>query len=504
MNGGMVMVHASWRVLCRHRRAPGRRWVASLLVMALLAPLALPALAQADGLGSGIDSYLSSWESMMTVSKPGFYEGQTRGYITGGSFDMRFPNRNATPFAITFPSVSAGCGGVSLMGGAFSFINMEQFTQYLQAIAQNAIGMAFNLALTTLCPQCATVLSKLEQIAREVAGSLKNSCKMTKELFQFAGLTPDNLSGIANENCKLINSTLGSVSDLWGGDTVCKDPGATQQAEQRALQANPEKGADPSNPPPNLTSGNLFWASYLKVQGDEPEYTYPFGEELMSLYGTYVIDALNNTTPEPAPYIATVEISQFLDGWEAGTGPRFWRCDETSLCLKPELGDADAYVGLVSQIRGRLMSYVEDYQARHRAQLSFYLTENIVGVPILKLLSSSGNIPGQTDVVINLTSRYLAILLLRKYVRKVADAVKGEAQRGWQPQILKQFTDTMQERQTEIDQDLEIERDRLYRHLQVIQNLIAMVSANQGSNASMFARHTAFTSKMLRNGPMGH
>ena len=305
MQGGVAVLHASWRFLRRLIRTQGRRWVASLLVVTFLASPLLPSLAEAAGLGTGINSFLRDREGQVTMSKPNFYEGQTRGYITGGSFDMRFPNRNVTPFAVTMPSISAGCGGVSLMGGAFSFINMQQFTQYLQAIAQNAMGMAFNLALTTLCPQCATVLSKLEQIAREVASNLKNSCKMTKEAFEFAGLTPNKLSGYANENCKLINSSLGEVSDI-GGDSVCKDPGATQKAERAAINADPNKGGDPAAPPPNLTSGNLFWAAYLKIQGDQPEYTLRFGEELMSLYGTFVVDALNYPSAQPIPINSTL------------------------------------------------------------------------------------------------------------------------------------------------------------------------------------------------------
>ena len=504
MQGGVAVLHASWRFLRRLIRTQGRRWVASLLVVTFLASPLLPSLAEAAGLGTGIDSFLRDWEGQVTMSKPNFYEGQTRGYITGGSFDMRFPNRNVTPFAVTMPSISAGCGGVSLMGGAFSFINMQQFTQYLQAIAQNAMGMAFNLALTTLCPQCATVLSKLEQIAREVASNLKNSCKMTKEAFEFAGLTPDKLSGYANENCKLINSSLGEVSDIWGGDSVCKDPGATQKAERAAINADPNKGGDPAAPPPNLTSGNLFWAAYLKIQGDQPEYTLRFGEELMSLYGTFVVDALNYPSAQPIPINSTLEIHHLLNGWDASNAPDMLFCDEYDKCLQLAKQSGSPYAGLVPGIKTRLVQYVADYTERNRNSIPVYLTQNIVGIPMMKLLANSAYIPGQSDIVMDVMSRYLAVFLLKQYVRTVAAAVKGEAQRGWSPIALIPFNKKMEERETQITADLEQERQNLFNQIQMIQKLVEMTNANQGSNSNMFSRHTAFTSKMLRGGAMGH
>ncbi len=52
------------------------------------------------------------------------------------------------------PSFSAGCGGIDLFGGSFSFINMNQFVDLMRAVASNAAGYAFQLAINAMCPDC--------------------------------------------------------------------------------------------------------------------------------------------------------------------------------------------------------------------------------------------------------------------------------------------------------------------------------------------------------------
>ena len=42
---------------------------------------------------------------------------------TGGSLMMRAPGRNYPLATVQLPSLRAGCGGIDIYGGAFSFIN---------------------------------------------------------------------------------------------------------------------------------------------------------------------------------------------------------------------------------------------------------------------------------------------------------------------------------------------------------------------------------------------
>jgi conjugative transfer pilus assembly protein TraH len=61
------------------------------------------------------------------VTGPNAYRGQTMNLYTGGSLYMRTPVRNYQLASIAPPSFTAGCGGIDLFAGSFSFINKEQF-----------------------------------------------------------------------------------------------------------------------------------------------------------------------------------------------------------------------------------------------------------------------------------------------------------------------------------------------------------------------------------------
>lgn len=471
-------------------------------LLVFLIGLLLPALAAAGGLDGGIDAFLHDWEGQMAGANPNFYEGQQRGYLFGGSLDMRFPNRNPAPIAITMPKIQAGCGGLSLMGGAFSFINMQQFVQYLQAIAQNAMGMAFNMALTTLCPQCATVLAKLEEIARNVAGNLKSSCGMAQTLLASAGMSPNKLSGIAYDNCMAIDTTLGISQDFWEGAFKCKDPGAAQQADQRSISEWLANGANPFDPP-LATSSNIFWSGYSRIAGNLPEYTTEFGGQLMSLFGTAVVNLANaDQEGTPQNFAPTIEVRDLIDGWST---KRMWACDETTLCLNPTEVLAPDYAGLASKIEQELTAYATAVKTRSKTTLSPYLTSNALGLPVTRLITNSSTIPGATDMIISFASRYLAAQILQVYTRQLAHLIDAESRRVKDSGHLATFLDQFKHRRAEIDREFDEVQTELSRGLRNLQSFMAVVNASQGSNSSMFSRHTAFSSKLLRTaGPMGH
>ena len=482
-------------------RRSGIRCGARILILVLFATTCLPSFASA-GLESGIDNFLHDWEGQMTTSRPGFYEGQSRGFLSGGSFEMRFPNRNPTPFAVTMPKLNAGCGGISLMGGAFSFIDMDQFVKYLQSIAQNAMGMAFNMALTTLCPQCATVLSKLEQMAREVAGSLKNSCQMTKGLFASVGLSPDKFRQTSHDNCIAINDKLGAVKDWWGGDAACgADPSAIKDAEQRETDRWRTAGADPSDPP-QTTSVNVFWSAYSRIQGDLPEYTNDFGEELMSLFGTVVTNLTGAEEESAQPKTPWLDIQDLIDGY---VDKKVYRCDTFDLCLNVTPTLAPPYLGLAKTIRGQLVNYKADLVNRTKSPLSQYLTTDITGIPLTRLMIASQNVPGANDMIISFVSKYLAVQILRVYVRQLADVLFAESQKVKNSGELETFNRQFGERRDTLDKQFtEVQRD-LMNALRILQDLANITTANAGSSSNMFSRHVTFSGKMLQSAsPMGH
>jgi len=55
--------------------------------------------------------WVDDWMTQSTGSSPGYFEGQQRGYYSGGSFSGRWPSTADYPVTIEAPRVKSGCGG---------------------------------------------------------------------------------------------------------------------------------------------------------------------------------------------------------------------------------------------------------------------------------------------------------------------------------------------------------------------------------------------------------
>jgi len=92
------------------------------------------------------------------------------------------------------PSFSAGCGGIDLFGGSFSFINMNQFVDLMRAVASNAAGYAFQLAINAMCPDCGNVMSDLQKEVQQLNQMFSNSCQLAQGLVNdAASVLPDKV-----------------------------------------------------------------------------------------------------------------------------------------------------------------------------------------------------------------------------------------------------------------------------------------------------------------------
>lgn len=98
-----------------------------------------------------------------------------RGFY-GGSLSLRSPGRSFDIVQFAAPKIDAGCGGVDLFFGSFSFINGAQFEQLIRSIAANAVGFAVKMAITGMCSPCANILQTLEDAVRDLNALAKNTC----------------------------------------------------------------------------------------------------------------------------------------------------------------------------------------------------------------------------------------------------------------------------------------------------------------------------------------
>ena len=114
--------------------------------------------------------------------------------------------------------VPAGCGGIDAFAGAFSFINSDQLIAFGRAVAQNAAGFAFELALETISPVIAETMAKLRALAQWINNQNMNSCETAQALVGALWSKNDRASASI---CAAIGTSQGIFSDYAAAKHGC-------------------------------------------------------------------------------------------------------------------------------------------------------------------------------------------------------------------------------------------------------------------------------------------
>lgn len=175
--------------------------ITTLFVAALATP------AYADG---WVDNYFDA----AVVTQPGVYESQQRTYATFGSFQGRIKTHSDNLFTISKPSINAGCGGIDIFMGGFSFLNPDYLVEKAEKLIAVAPYVAFDMALNELCTTCATVKDRAENIINFLNGLQLDECKAAKAVVTTA--VDAFKSGSAENAEKSIGSSLKKgAENLW-------------------------------------------------------------------------------------------------------------------------------------------------------------------------------------------------------------------------------------------------------------------------------------------------
>jgi len=160
--------------------------------------------------------YNKSKNSYVSTNTPGAYSSQSRHALTGGSFVWRAPQESAVIGSMQLPSIKAGCGGIDIFGGSFSFINGEQIEALFRAILQDAAGYAFMLALEEISPIIAGNVKSLQDMINKVNGQTINSCEAAKTLVNSA---VDSYNSSIVTTCAVQGVEKSYFSDALSGKT---------------------------------------------------------------------------------------------------------------------------------------------------------------------------------------------------------------------------------------------------------------------------------------------
>ena len=256
------------------------RFLSSAVVAAAILPLAVPPaiFAASASVGSRMDSFLDDANVAANVTGPTAFEGQSAGYYSLGNVWSRFPQKRINPVNLQLPSARAGCGGIDIFGGSFSFINSDEIIAMLKATANNAVGFAFSLAIDTVCPECNKIMQEFSQKAQLMNNFSMSSCEMAQGLV--GGLWPQG--DLADKAiCEAIGNKQGIFTDAAAAKHGCGNKG-----ERSGTLAAADAEWDDVN---SGTPRNFTWHAIRKsdlFQKADGTLDVELAEYVMTLVGT--------------------------------------------------------------------------------------------------------------------------------------------------------------------------------------------------------------------------
>ena len=394
------------------RRSPVYRALVAFL-SAFLFLLAGPT-AFADT-SSQMDVYWSSSLGAVSGTGPTAYQGQQAGFYTMGNLSMRNPQQNIRLAGVQMPAISAGCGGIDIFTGGFSFINADQLVAEMKAVATNAVGYGFNLALKSLCPVCHTIMDQLQHIAQQVNASQINSC-------QAASALVDSVAGAMDANnhqlCQDLGTYHGMFSDQVQGWAKC------QAASTSTLASLP--ASDQAFIP---TKKNIGWEAVKQINGMTGD--QDFALMAMTMTGTVVENCQTDNAGgctysyiQPAGDDAGL-LTAMLDGGQF----QAISCDDYDACLNPTAGgrsiNINASSGFKAKVSALLVDMVSKIMSRQPLTSQEQVFLNMSPLPIYKMASvytvsqgalAQNTLSGYTDLV----ATNVAIEFIKRSIQQIA------------------------------------------------------------------------------------
>jgi conjugative transfer pilus assembly protein TraH len=197
--------------------------------------------------------------------------------MTGGGVSIRNRVMNSKLATISLPKFDAGCGGIDIYAGGFSFINDKQLIQTMKSMGSSAVGYSFLLGLEATLPQVANTLKQLQTWANNINSLNINSCELAS---QMVGSVWPQRTLASQQICRTLSSQKGSFHDFVAARHKC-----SQSSEYENIMQSID--ADPIYQDTLGDEFNLAWEAIQKqnllAQNKE------LSELFISLLGTIIV-----------------------------------------------------------------------------------------------------------------------------------------------------------------------------------------------------------------------
>jgi len=427
-----------------------------------------PSLARPGDLNAEMQAMFNDLGALGNVTSPGAFRGQAMNLYTGGSLMMRAPGRNYPLLDAQLPSLRAGCGGIDLFGGAFSFINKQQFVALLQNIGANAVGYAFKLALQSISPDIDKLLTELQDQMNKINAMNINSCEAAQALVNGVVGEYDNsvMSGCAN-----ISQYLGSVADRADARLTCA---TNAPAVVKAAAAS----GDPNVRNATFAQGNVIWTALNRVGG---AISQSEKELIMSVIGTAVLHApRDDGSGAMARYFepTVVGLRDLLLGREASSQVgnvelEVYACDEPAECLNPRRTrvSVKSFSRLVAERLIRMSDNIASRTPQTSADIGFI---NATTEPVYKMLAVANAVPGSStpETLIETYKDVIALdyaeTFLSRVIRQALAALAHSTRRS---EVERQYVEALGANAREAQRQLIAEKQSAYAKLRSVSSM---------------------------------
>lgn len=435
--------------------------------------LAIPFIAWGD-LNTHLNAFFDSFGSVANVNSAEIYEGQKAGYATGGGISVRNRVMNSKLGNVQLPEINAGCGGIDIYTGGFSFIKSDELINTLKSIGSNAKGYAFLLGLETVSPQIANNIRQLQSWANSINSIGINSCETAAQLV--GSVWPQNT--MAKEHiCRTVGSHKGQLNDYVSARHQCN------------VNSNDKKTNLSSHPDLLYDEYNIAWAAIQKQSYFQSQ--RELAELFMTLMGT-VITRKADKQFEILFYPSKVKDESFLKVLLEGGKTITYSCKESSQCLvikEEELNivHANSWTGKVKDILLSMQRKILADEELSQSESDFLAKSRL---PLYKIVSvMTAYKKGVCPLDLYHVADIVAMDMLAQCLKEGIDLVRDGCQRLRSGQMYaKEIEDYMQSLEQLVDEVRHYEsrsKEMIDRELQILQKM-QLLEAQIASELSLF------------------
>jgi conjugative transfer pilus assembly protein TraH len=431
-------------------------------------------LAHGDAISKNVSNFYKSVGALNNINRPKAYGDQSVGYYSGGGLRLRTPSETINPVNITLPSVAAGCDGIDMFTGSFSFLKAKELVNVFKKILAGAPSMMFNVALDEYMPSMSNNLKYLNNLAQMVNSTNINSCQSAANIA--GGLMPKT-----NAAAKLVcaNQGIGGglFEDFARARQECNNFESRQKAQDRASKSNGQfvdlMGEEFNLVWKALKSGNI-------IKDDK------LAEFFMTISGTLIVkhDAKSKTNKSfyyPSKLKDHRLFDLLLDGSNQEVKFPYYRCSDNKygadqcLMIKEEISTA-SIKGFLNEVESKLASIQHKlYEDKDGGTLSGEEESfvNATHLPIFQIMSINTNFrKGAEPISHQEYAEAVAYDILLHWFNYILDAVNLNIDNLRQAQIIDAIIEQFKKNIKENINYINHKRTNIYKQMQLILNVV--------------------------------